>query len=219
MSPFRVVDLGTKQAGALQEFLAKGDIYFGKDVLTIKPAECLGIDHQARYAHEVKALGYEFWTQDILANLDSLPEADYYLAWDFLEHLPNVRESSRVLRAALARARIGVWLRMPSFEQDEEGEGQLRKLGLRFAWSHWHGHPSHYLVGDAEEVFSKNPDVHQWRAKRGKKIFSTNHPDVVPISAPLDTVRYDESLGPRRIVRLNPVVIGQWEVLAWKRRQ
>jgi len=213
-----VVDLGTKKAGALEVFLAHGSEYFGRRAQGLVAADCLGIDLKSEYQSVVEAMGYRFLALDVLdeklGQPAALPAADYYLAFDFLEHLPSREDADRVLKVMLTRARRGVWLRMPSFEQDSEtGEGRLRGLGLRFAWTDWKGHPTHYLLADANQVFETAPRVAKVRVKPGRRIHATDDHGVVPLSAPCDTVRYTYELGPKQLVRFEAPLVAQWEVL------
>jgi hypothetical protein len=212
---YKVVDLGTKRAGALDEFLRAGSMYFGDEVASIKPGDCLGYDYNGKYDREVRAKGYRFQGQDLTDRqvLDALPAADYYLAWDFLEHLPSVEHSDRILEVMLQRARVGVWLRMPSFEQDmETGEGRLRAHGLRFAWTDWHGHKSHYTLAMARDVITAS-GFGALKVKGNRLIETTGDRCVVPVSAPTDTVEYSAALGARPKVAFSPPLVGQWEVI------
>ena len=217
----KVVDLGTKLGNSIGEFRKKGRMYYGDDIPRIKPAECLGIDMQDKYESDCTKRGYGFLKLDVTAEgaLEKLPESDYYLAWDFLEHLPNKVWSTALIKVMLHKARKGVWLRMPSFEQDERtGEAALRKLGLRFAWTDWHGHPSHYLIEDALQAINEYKQESgrgsiSTKVRAGKRIRATDDPSVVPIDSPTDTVKYSPQLGHKPVVDLNPHVIGQWEVV------
>ena len=183
---FTVVDLGTKKAGALDVFRKHGKMYFGLDA-ECRPDVCLGVDLADKYKDDVKKRGYRFRSADVLSEDFDWPSADFYLAFDFLEHLPSKEMSAAVLRTMLERARRGVWLRMPSFEQDGTGEKPLRDLGMRFAWTNWHGHPSHYLVSEAKSVIELvKPDA-KVKHKHNKLIHNTHNQDVVPTDAPLDT--------------------------------
>ncbi len=116
----KVVDMGTKKAGSLGVFLEHGAMYFGEEASRIKPRECLGIDWHDKYRQSVEKQGYQFMALDVLKDFN-YPAAEYYLAWDFLEHLPSIEDSNNVLAAMLDHAIKGVWLKMPSFEQDDTG--------------------------------------------------------------------------------------------------
>lgn len=212
MSDFKVVDLGTKKGGALNVFHARGDMYYGKGISRIRLSGCLGIDQDDKYKEVVEKQGYQFEACDVLDPSFVWPDADYYLAWDFLEHLPSIEDSNSVLAQMLTSANKGVWLKMPSFEQDEQGEGQLRRHGLRFAWTRWHGHPSHYKVSDARSIISPDARV---KHKHQRIIKDSSSKFVVPVDAPLDTTEYTLELGPKPRVRFNPPVIGCHELIVF----
>jgi len=212
------VDLGTKKAGALTVARKRGHIYgFTKG----RAVDCLGVDLKSEYRDQVKSLGYRFCEADVL-NGFAWPSANYYLAFDFLEHLPSVEDSMIVLKKMCEKATHGIWLRLPSFEPDTAtGEGALRKHGLRFAWTHWKGHPSPFLVEHAMGVILETlpPDSYILRHKKLKKITSSRDQSVVPISAPIDTVKYHPRLGPKPHVKFNPPLIGQHEIIVTKRKE
>ena len=211
----KVVDLGTKQGGALGVFLKHGQMYF--DTFGIKPGDCLGIDRKRTYEKAVRKRGYHFKEANIFSDEFVWPKADYYLAFDFLEHLPDIHASDQVLRRMIENARRGVWLRMPSFEQDEEtGEGQLKKLGLRWAWTTWRGHPSHYLKGQACSIIQTSLPQRMFRMKvRPNRIMAnTSDRSIVPIDAPGEANRFDQkTMGRKPHRKLDPPVVGQWEVI------
>lgn len=209
---FTVVDLGTKKAGALEVFRKRGKMYFGLHS-ECHPGACLGVDSQDKYAEEVRGKGFKYQTVNVLEGF-AWPLADFYLAFDFLEHMPSKEDSDNVLRTMLERSKRGVWLRLPSFEQDGTGEKPLRDIGMRFAWTHWHGHPSHYLVSEALSVIEMiRPDA-TVKHKHLKMIHDTHHLNVVPIDAPQDTVKYEPTEhGPKPWHKLDPPLIGQHEII------
>jgi len=217
----KVVELGCKLGNGITEFIRRGSMYYGPLVRSIDPAECLGIDIQERFRADLESRRLRFRCLDLTADgaLEELPEADYYLAWDFLEHLPNMEWVSAVIQVMLRKARKGVWIRMPSFEQDKDtGEGVLRAMGLRFSWSVWHGHKCHVLVSDVVQVINEyksgvGRSSIAMKLLAGRCVRSTDDPCVVPIDSPVDTVKYDEKLGPKPIRDLNPDVVAQWEVV------
>jgi glycosyltransferase involved in cell wall biosynthesis len=213
MHRYAVVDLGTKKGGAIDAFRR---FAASNQMAAPSPALCLGIDRDEQYRTEVTQKGYQFLAANIISPDFVWPEADHYLAWDFLEHLPDREWSKKVLIQMCRHATAGIWLRLPSFEQDSvTGEGALKKHGLRFAWSHWSGHPSHFLVEDAMQALHEGLMDAQWshRLEQRKLIHDSNHPNVVPIGAPINTVEYDPNLGMRPQVQFVPPIVGQWELI------
>lgn len=220
-----VVDLGTKKAGAIKEFRKNGAVFF-KDITPIDPAKCLGIDLKDEYESDVTQQGIAFKAYDLATDkaLAELPTSKYYLAWHFLEHVPNKDWSNKIVKACLDNATKGCWFRLPSFQPDEEnGEGALRKHGLRFCWSNWHGHPTHYLVEDCrgaiEEWLAANKS-HGGLKWRSAKVFqkpagyikSTTDKRVVFIDSPCDTTDHHPEMGKKPAVNFSPPIVSEWEV-------
>jgi len=93
------------------------------------------------------------------------------------------------------------------------GELPLRRLGLRFAWTDWHGHKSHYRLLDVARALAAWPKKFTWTLRRGRTVSSTADECVVPFSAPTDTVKYSPALGRKPAVTFNPPLVGQWDVI------
>lgn len=228
---YSVVDLGSKRGNAAAEFLKliskpdkarleplRGDKFLAFDY----PANqviCYDKSDSEEYEAATKKRGYSFESVDLASDdvLASLPEAKVYLAWHFLEHLPNKEWSSKVVKAALSKSKYLAWFRLPSFQLDEKGEMPLRRLGLRFTWTNWSGHPSHWLVEDCLT------SINEWQATSGRPvslkvkaadyIASTHDKRVVPIDSPVDTTVYEAVLGPRPFREFKPRLIAAWDIL------
>ena len=96
MNPeFDIVDLGTKHGNAIDEFRKKGNIYLKQQTLMnrILPPRCVGYERpQAEdYRPIVEGKKYKFRTADLATDeaIAELPMSEIYLAWHFLEHVPN----------------------------------------------------------------------------------------------------------------------------------
>ena len=221
---YDVVDLGTKKGGAIREFFRKGDVFTKSGIKeSCRPIRCVGYEREEGkvYGKDVEARGYQFRIANLATKegIEQLPKARVYLAWHFLEHVPDKTWSSQLVKASLDRCQDLAWFRLPSFEQDEDnGEGVLRKHGMRFTWTHWRGHTSHWLVEDCVRAISDwgsaNPDRHYTVfIKPADKIESISNRRVVPIDAPIDSQQYDPSMGEKPKVDLfDPPVVAAWEV-------
>jgi hypothetical protein len=207
---WRVVDLGAKAGKAATMFLKTGREHFGGTVSRILPRECLCIERNLHYEAEVKRRGHAFWCVDVEAlATDEYPIADYYVAWNFLEHLRSRDASKAVLARMLGAASCGVSLLLPSFEQ----EPQLDRAGLAFVWTRWSGHPSHFLVEDVAEVVELTPG---WvsNVRRGGAVESSKSELLVPTLADdiWDKQRYDPKMGLKPLVMFDPLVATRWYV-------
>lgn len=205
----KVIDLGTKKGGAIEYFLGQKK-HFQEN---IKPGECLGIDLQEKYRDEVKSKGFKFECQDIVS--EELFECDYYLAFDLLEHIPSKEDALNVLRKMAAKARKGIWIRVPSFEQDKRGEKPLLDLGLRFSWTAWKGHMSHLLLSEYRKAIWEGCGVKKASITEEPAIIieSTLDEWVVPVGCHSETKKYDDSLGKKIDRRFDHPLIGSWDIV------
>lgn len=218
---YKVVDLGTKKGGALDVFRNKGGVMYFGAAGGARPEQCLGIDMKERYRKIVESKGYAFAQLNPLDTGFQWPDADFYLAFDFLEHLPTAIHSNLVLRRMLEHARKGVWLRMPSFEDDAVDHPQLKKHKLRLSWTTWRGHPSHYRLDDVghtvRQVRSETDKfVLRVKTKEAKPIKTSASPWIVPSSVGTDVEKYKKGLPPKPKVTFKPPIVGQYEVIIYK---
>jgi hypothetical protein len=207
---WQVVDLGAKKGGAVALFLKSGRNYFGAGLDAVVPRGCLCIESNKKYRAEVERRGYTFWRADVL-EVEEFPRADYYIAWNFLEHLPNRDASKDVLRRALVAAVVGVSLLLPSFES----EPQLERADLQFVWTRWTGHPSYFTVSDAVAVIEEFPE---WspQIRSSGEVGSSESPLLIPrpkLDADgWDEQRYDPKMGPKPLVMFDPPVTTRWVI-------
>lgn len=221
---FDVVDLGTKQGGALNTFFATaGAVYLKPEVMkSFKKSKSIGFERQEgeKYRKDVEKKGFNFEIANLATDeaVALLPVSKVYLAWHFLEHLPNKEWSEKLVKAALTKSTVMAWFRLPSFEQDDiTGEGVLRKLGLRFTWTNWHGHSSHWLVQDCVDA------IRDWESQQERKfnltirpagyIKTTSDKRVVPIDTPVDVNGYQPAHGYKPIIYFKQAVVAEWEVI------
>jgi len=217
MKSYKVIDLGTKTGGALDVYRQRGAKLY--KLPRSRPEYCLGVDAKGKYRAQVEKKRYNFLEANVLKGFP-WPEAQVYLAWDFLEHLPSIKDSKEVLKKMLELASVCVWLRCPSFEQDDEGEAQLARHGLRFTWTKWKGHRSPFLAAHVYETIdeiAKPGDSWHIRLNQMELIKNSSDPRIVPIKSPIDTVKYHPSLGPKKMVKFSPNVVGQHQFIITKK--
>ncbi len=126
---------------------------------------------------------------------------------DFLEHLRSEAAAVEVLEKASLVARDFLFIRHPSFEEGE----YLESLGLRLDWSNWSGHRNMMRLADFQRVFAQL-GWQDYAILPRKQILSSKDPAIVPFDAPIDTVRYRESLGPKEIVTFNRPIWTQFDI-------
>lgn len=236
MNKFDVVDLGTKKGNALQFFFKvvyshcnakkKFNPFVGLEtsLKELQQKNSIGYERPeaASYRKDVETKGFQFGLLDlsVASDIKKLPLGAFYTAWHFLEHLPDKKTAKVVVQEALSKAEKMLWCRLPSFEQnDETGEGVLRKLGLRFTWTNWKGHPCHWLVADCVEAIESwgavNPDKpFDLFVKPSSWIESTDHFRVVPIDTPVDVTAYSPKFGKKPFKKFDKPIVAEWEVIA-----
>jgi len=226
---FDLVDLGTKKGNAIYEFLSRAGASLSGSlpplpIRDLVKSKCVGYERKQGevYRKEVESRGYKFRianlaTEDAIA---ALPTAKVYLAWHFLEHVPNKDWSDKLVKASLTNASWVAWFRLPSFQQDfQTGEGVLREHGMRFTWTNWRGHPSHWLVEDCTKSileWSKGKPDREFDlvVKPAGYIKSMNDHRVVPIDTPIDVNEYKPHHGKRPLdVKFKRPIIAEWEVI------
>lgn len=205
---WKVVDIGTKQGGALDYFRENAGPLFGDT--QIDPSRCLGVDREPSLKEEMLAKGYAFQRVDLTTEFFEYPTADYYLLFHVLEHLPTLAVSQHVLRKAFQACRRGMVLRLPSFEESDCA--RLRAAGLRFSWTRWTGHPTAFQMRHAFDVIPEA--VIEWR---GVGAFHDSLDErIVPVDAPIDTTSYWPDQGKKPLVQFEPPLIPEWELVVRK---
>jgi len=216
MAQFRVVDVGSKLGGSAAKYgqNVKSTVFGGPNP---KPAQICCIERAPRYEPKLKALGFSVLIADVfaLAKNDELPYGDVYLASNMLEHCPCVDASMYLLEKMMRMSRQGVWLRLPSFEQDETGEGRLARHNLRFNWTSWRGHWSHFRLAHVYEALHllQHQRPMKIHVSGGRLLHDSNYPNIVPNLDTDELVNYDPRLhGPRNHVKFKPPIVGEWDV-------
>tara|TARA_R110000824_G_scaffold315681_1_gene502828 strand:- start:479 stop:1210 length:732 start_codon:yes stop_codon:yes gene_type:complete len=232
-----IVDLGTKKGNATIEFLQfskrhlqqrKGKplpYYLTQEELSsMSIRNCAGYERKEgeKYRKGVEGRGMQFRLADLATDgaIEQLPPAKVYLAWHFLEHVPNKDWSRKLVHASLSNSRWMSWFRLPSFQQDDKtGEGALRKHGMRFTWTNWRGHPSHWLVEDCQEAIQSWAETNKDRPyfldiRPAGYIRAMDDHRVVPIDTEIDVNKYEKKHGPKPLhIKLEQPIVAEWEVI------
>jgi hypothetical protein len=128
---------------------------------------------------------------------------------DFLEHLYSLDDAKTILQRAGLLARDFIFIRHPSFEDIE----YLKRFGLKLDWTDWTGHRNMMTLADFENAFEELGWT-QFSIMPRKQIFDSDHPAIVPLDAPTDTVRYDSSVhGAKAIVHFGRPIWTQFDII------
>lgn len=112
----------------------------------------------------------------------------------FLEHLHSVKDARDFLYKGVNISRRFVHVRQPFFDAD----GYLMSHELKLFWSDWRGHRNAMSALDAykacRELLTRGLLKSFAILGRGP-IFTSDHDDVIPLSAPIDSLKYTPMMG------------------------
>lgn len=200
ISTYDFVDFGCSRGGSL----AMGTNHLGG-------RRGFGVDININKVREARAAGHDAFLGDF-CNLD-LPSkcVDFAILSHVLEHMPRLYLAQKALLSAMRIAKDFVYIRGPYFDC----ETQLNKLGLKFYWADWRGHPCHLTVEDLcgtldllghreYEIYGREP------------IIDSTHPTIHPLSSPPEQHKYDPQLHPEKpIVKFKFSAFVEFIAIIW----
>lgn len=148
----------------------------------------LGVDNDPDKVREAQAAGRSVVLGDITA-LQIEQEVAFVSLDNVLEHLPSLDAVRATLDNAARAATDFIYIRHPSFED----EWYLRHLGLKQYWTDWSGHPMHLTLSDLAWLL-RELELGRWEVSPVWLARDSNHPTVVPASAPRNSQKYDQEL-------------------------
>jgi SAM-dependent methyltransferase len=173
-----------------------GNVEFVKRV--VPNIKGLGIDIDPKKVEGAKARGIEAITLDILT-IESRKLVEFVTMSHFLEHLDSPREAEKFIRKAVDISRSFVHIRQPFFD----GDGYLLELGLKCYWSDWRGHPNNMKMLDFYKIGIKLLNrglIHSFSIYGRIRIHDATDECIVPLGAPMDSGKYNESFGKKNNV-------------------
>ncbi|HET6941607.1 MAG TPA: methyltransferase domain-containing protein [Sphingomicrobium sp.] len=182
LSEFDFVDFGCSVGGSMK--FAERAFAGGRAV---------GIDIDPSKVERTRAAGYEAVLADATDPHQFRGQARFSILSHFLEHLPNYEAVARSVETAIAISRDFVFVRQPWFDTD----GELFRHGLKFYWSDWSGHPMPLTSLQMHRAIRKALD--SGRIARATiygftPVVDTDDECVIPVSAPLNSSKYDPAL-------------------------
>lgn len=194
LSKYDFLDLGSKKGGSIQycqkRFSAKG----------------IGIDINEDHVKVGLAAGYDMIKQDIL-KLDIDHKFKFVSALDFLEHLPNIEAAERIVKKMSELASDYLFIRHPSFDDIE----YLESNELKITWTDWEGHTAMMRAYDYANMFRKL-GLNQYCFLYRKDLVDSSNEFVVPLKAPVNTLKYSKDLGPKKRLKFSKKVYSQIDI-------
>ena len=157
----------------------------------------IGIDIDESKVERTREAGYEAVLADATDPTQFTGQARFSILSHFLEHLPSYEAVARSLETAIRISEDFVFVRQPWFDSD----GELFRAGLKFYWSDWHGHPMTLTSLQMYRAVRKALDagtLARATVYGFKPVVDTDDECVIPLSAPLNSSKYDPALhGPK----------------------
>lgn len=159
----------------------------------------LGIEkYVVPYEKAVKN-GYNVIQKDVVLDDTILPKCRFVTMLHFLEHLRNEDEVKKVILKSIDSATDFIFFKVPYFDADE----YLKSLDFKFTWSDWIGHPTAITTTLIKRLLDEN--VLQYEIGYSHPVLNSDSNEIIPFSSPVDTIKYDTSLGIKKYVKLNNV--------------
>lgn len=183
LADYDFIDLGASVGGSLEH---AARLFGGRG---------LGVDVDPRKVQRARELGRDVVVGDCL-QLPAKPVVRFAVLDNFLEHLPSLAQVREMLAVSVRIATDFVYIVHPSFED----EGYLNSLGLKQYWHDWHGHPSHILLADFEDMLT-GLGATSVKIRPVGRIRDSSHSSLLPLAAPPDQHHYDVTKhGPKPVV-------------------
>jgi hypothetical protein len=179
LSEFDFMDFGSSEGNSLK---------FG--VRHLGGHRGLGVDFDPAKVRKAQEQGFDCVCGD-LTNLE-VPQScvRFVIANHVIEHLDSEEAIGRVIASAVWAARDFVYVACPWFDADEH----LRTLGLKFYWSDWRAHRTHPTSAMLAKILQAN-GINRFALFGNKRITSSDHTAIHPLSAPPDQHRYNTAHG------------------------
>lgn len=188
---FDFIDLGCGTGGSIDWVKANlgGNSYLGID---IRQAEC----------NKAKNNGYNVFLADVTSPALILPKSRFVTMIHVLEHLNNEAEVELVVRKALESAEDYIFIKGPTFKSNE----YLKNFGFKLTWTDWWGHKCPVDKDMLFRVLHKcNVRDYQIDFAYHQEIENSLSPEIVPITAPTDSLKYEEQMGKKEVVEFTEV--------------
>lgn len=176
-----------------------GSIQYSKKIFGGK--EYLGININSLIVEECCKKGFNVIKGDITdLNIEKLPTCKYITSLHVLEHLENEEKVFEVIKTTSKIALDFIYFSIPNFDDDEK----LKDFGLKFSWTSYKGHKTKLTSEKLKNIICDKLNLN---AFFGKSILVKDSYDkeILPLTAPEDTIFYDKSLGIKKYIEFNNI--------------
>ena len=168
----------------------------------------LGIDSSAAKIEKARDAGHVAFQADLTRVSLPAKSVQFVSFLDFLEHLPHIDLARSIVANMETVARDFLFIRHPNFDDIDF----LKSFGLKLDWADWHGHQNMMTLADLELVI-RDLGLPAPTMFGQKPIADSDHPSIVPLSAPRDTVGFDPARHePKEKVHFDRLVYSQFDI-------
>lgn len=161
-----------------------------------------GIDFDPRKIKLMQDSGFECMQGDITKNELPAGCVKFVIMSHILEHLRGKEDASLAISSAARLSRSFVYIQGPYFDADV----RLKKLGLKFFWSHWKGHTYHMTSKDLRSIF-ESLGITDYKIYFRQRIEHSSDINLHSLASRKDQFEYDPVLHPPKVlVALEPPV-------------
>ena len=176
MKTYKFLDVGCKIGGS----------FYIANKYGFSASDGFGIDVRPQHIEDFIKAGYD----GMLADARDIPFPDntfeLVIFNHVLEHMPNELDGIKALKECIRVSSKTVLITLPFFDEDE----YLNSLGLKTYYSDWKGHTNkvHFKKLTTEWLAG-----YSYEYTMIKKIEDSSFSEIIPLTAPIDSVIYDES--------------------------
>lgn len=172
------IDVGSSKGGSVEYCMAK----FGKNGY--------GIDIDERKVKIAQEAGLDVRHMSIF---DVQDRAKWCTALHCLEHIDGY-DNVKAIVDRMAHIGRNIYVTFPYFDMD----GQLFQWGLRPYWSYWKGHRNCMSTLTFHNILT---DLGlDYKVEYYGEVKYAHDPCIVPITAPVDSLQYNESMGKKPFI-------------------
>lgn len=159
----------------------------------------LGVDVNAANVEYMRLRGYDCLHGDISQMSFPAKSVRFAVMSHVLEHMP-LHKVYKTVQVAKTVATDFIYIRGPYFDAD----AFLRRHGLKFYWSDWHGHTCHLTISLLQAVL-RGLDVEDFSILGRTPVNDSLDDSIHPLDSPRDQHQYDpREHPPKPSIRFNP---------------
>lgn len=157
----------------------------------------LGVDDRINDLLKAVQDGYFVMCGDIMRI--EFPKVRYVTMLHVLEHLKDKHAVKKIIKKSIEAASEFVFIKGPTFENYD----YLKSLGFKITWNDWIGHPT-FVTAELLKWCLKDTGL-SWLYGFQHPVWDSTSTEIIPFTAPKDTIWYNDSLGEKQFTEFENV--------------